>query len=404
MQEQDRDRLRALRHCVGHGRVQLALVELDQHLALGVQALADLVAQVTLDQRLVAAEEQIVGFRPVDAADLVDVSEPLRGDERAGGAGALENGVDCNRGAVKEKPGRAKLTPALPTPLSMPVTSRAGVVSVFPSWSCPVVASNAATSVKVPPTSAESRIRPDSGALNQRLRWSPGDDDINGHREPQRRLRRGGPALLRAACRHHLAREQFDGSQDLLARQIAERELADHVVASGLRELGGQEIRDRRGRAGDALAALDHQVEGGGTGMRLRASMPAEQIGEARVPAQIGGAGERQRLRIARRHDDEATEPELGVGRGRGVDLRPDRAVALDGEPGLGGGSRLTTLRLRRAARSALSTACRPYQIGGCGFCSGSISIGTLSKAKCLLLKSSVLCVNPASTSSTASA
>ena len=84
VQKQDRDRLHALRHRVGDGRAHLLLVELDQHLALGVDALADLVAQVALDQRLVPAEEQIVGFRPVDAADLVDVAKALRGEERAG--------------------------------------------------------------------------------------------------------------------------------------------------------------------------------------------------------------------------------------------------------------------------------------------------------------------------------
>ena len=44
------------------------------------------------------------------------------------------------------------------TPLSMPVTSRCGVVSVLPSRSAPVFSSNAATSVKVPPTSADRRI------------------------------------------------------------------------------------------------------------------------------------------------------------------------------------------------------------------------------------------------------
>ena len=84
VQEQDGDRLRARAHRVGRGGAHRVLVELDQHLALRVHALADLVAQVALDQRLVPAEEQIVGFRPVDAADLVDVAEALRGDERAG--------------------------------------------------------------------------------------------------------------------------------------------------------------------------------------------------------------------------------------------------------------------------------------------------------------------------------
>jgi len=40
VQEQDRDRLRALRDGIGDGRAHLVLVELDQHLALGVHALA----------------------------------------------------------------------------------------------------------------------------------------------------------------------------------------------------------------------------------------------------------------------------------------------------------------------------------------------------------------------------
>ena len=84
------------------------------------------------------AEEQIVGFRPVDAADLVDVAKALRGDERAARAGALEDGVDRDRRAVEEELGRARsFAPALATPFSIPVTSRAGVVSVFPSAQLP---------------------------------------------------------------------------------------------------------------------------------------------------------------------------------------------------------------------------------------------------------------------------
>src|SRR5438876_11321729 len=59
------------------------------------------------------------------------------------------------------------------------------------------------------------------------------------------------------------------------------------------------------------------------------------------------------------------------------------------------GGSRLTTLRARRAARSALSGACTPYQIGGCGFCSGSSSMGTPLKENRRPLKSSTFWVSP---------
>jgi hypothetical protein len=61
----------------------------------------------------VPAEEEIVGFRAVDATDLVDVAEPLGGDERAGRAGPLQDGVDRNRGAVQEQPRRAELRPCL---------------------------------------------------------------------------------------------------------------------------------------------------------------------------------------------------------------------------------------------------------------------------------------------------
>src|SRR5882757_10246338 len=60
-----------------------------------------------------------------------------------------------------------KLAPALVTPFSMPATRRGGVVKVFPSESSPVVSLNAATSVKVPPTSADRRILLDSIVLNR---------------------------------------------------------------------------------------------------------------------------------------------------------------------------------------------------------------------------------------------
>src|SRR5262249_44066875 len=105
----------ALADRIGHGGANLILVELDQHLAVRVHALADLVAQVALDQWLVAAKEKVVGFRPIDAADLVDVTEALRGEERAWRARALQNGIDRNGRTVKEKarPGdlRAGLLP-----------------------------------------------------------------------------------------------------------------------------------------------------------------------------------------------------------------------------------------------------------------------------------------------------
>ena len=113
VQEQDGDRLHPLLDSIGDGGAHLLLVERDQHLALRVDTLADLVAQVALDQRLMPAEEQIVGFRPIDAPDLVDVAKALRGDERAARAAALEDGVDRDRRAVEEELGRAELRSGL---------------------------------------------------------------------------------------------------------------------------------------------------------------------------------------------------------------------------------------------------------------------------------------------------
>ena len=109
MQEQDGHRLYAATDRVGRRRPHRILIELDQHLPLRVHALAELVTQITLDQGLVAAKEQVVGFRPVDAADLVDIAKALRGEKRAGCPGALQNRVDRDGGAVEKKPRGAKL-------------------------------------------------------------------------------------------------------------------------------------------------------------------------------------------------------------------------------------------------------------------------------------------------------
>src|SRR5262249_30099697 len=78
----------------------------------------------------------------------------------------------------------------------------------------------------------------------------------------------------------------------------------------------------------NALAARDQCVEVGGTGMGLRAAMEAKQVGEARMPARIGAARETQRLLVARRHDDEAAEPQSGERRA-GPQRIPDRLIAF---------------------------------------------------------------------------
>ena len=103
MEKEDRHRLDADR---GELCSQLLDVLVDQRrldLAIGEDALIDLEAQRALDQRLVLLEEEIVGIRPVDAADLVNVAKAFGNDERGVGAFALEDRVDGNGRAVEEE-------------------------------------------------------------------------------------------------------------------------------------------------------------------------------------------------------------------------------------------------------------------------------------------------------------
>ena len=103
----------------------LGLVERPVDLAVGQHPLLDLEAQRPLDQRHMLAEEQIVGVRPVDAADLVDVAKAFGDDERGAGAGALQHRIDGDRRAVQEQAGRRRSRlPAFSTPALMPSTSR----------------------------------------------------------------------------------------------------------------------------------------------------------------------------------------------------------------------------------------------------------------------------------------
>src|SRR5262249_20664256 len=153
------------------------------------------------------------------------------------------------------------------------------------SWSSPVFSSKAATSVKVPPTSADSRIRDDSIVLKQ----DSVEIQARGTISTAAMGRNAGHCsggLPAAQLRHHLADEAADRLQGFPQRQIAEGELPDQIVAAGLVELGGEELRHRRRRAGDALAALDHEVEGRRARVRLLAVVQPEQVGKARMPDQ----------------------------------------------------------------------------------------------------------------------
>jgi hypothetical protein len=52
----------------------------------------------------VLAEKQVVGVRPIDTTDLVDVAEAFGDEERGLGALALQNGVDGDGGTVQKQP------------------------------------------------------------------------------------------------------------------------------------------------------------------------------------------------------------------------------------------------------------------------------------------------------------
>jgi hypothetical protein len=103
VEKQDRGRLHAEPREHAAERLDLLLVERSLDFAVGQHALLDLEAQRPLDQRLVLVEEQIVGIRPVDAADLVDVAEALGDEERGLGALALQDGIDGDGGAVEKQ-------------------------------------------------------------------------------------------------------------------------------------------------------------------------------------------------------------------------------------------------------------------------------------------------------------
>ena len=85
----------------------LAVVERPVDLAVGQHALVHFEAQRPLDQRHVFLEEQIIGVRPVDAADLVDVAKAFGDQKRGLGAGALQHRIDGDGRAVQEQAGGA---------------------------------------------------------------------------------------------------------------------------------------------------------------------------------------------------------------------------------------------------------------------------------------------------------
>ena len=75
MQEDDRDQLDVQFGELPRQVMGLPLIERDQHVALGVDALLELEAQLGGNERPVLAEVEVERIRPVDPADLVAVDE-----------------------------------------------------------------------------------------------------------------------------------------------------------------------------------------------------------------------------------------------------------------------------------------------------------------------------------------
>ena len=94
-------------------RRDLGIVERGVDLAVGQHALLDFEPQRPLDQRHVFLKEQVVGVRPVDAADLVDVAEAFGDQQRGLGAGALQHRIDGDGRAVQKQRRRAVIAAGL---------------------------------------------------------------------------------------------------------------------------------------------------------------------------------------------------------------------------------------------------------------------------------------------------
>ena len=71
--------------------------------SVGAQALGDLETHRPTNERLMLAEEEIVGVRTIDAANLVNVTKPLCDEQNGLGPVPLQQRVDRDGRAVKEQ-------------------------------------------------------------------------------------------------------------------------------------------------------------------------------------------------------------------------------------------------------------------------------------------------------------
>ena len=147
-----------LRQNVGE-RQQLGFIERCMHAAVGKQTLGDFVAVAARHQGRMFLEEQIVGVRAIDPADLVDVAEPRVVTSAVLAPVRSSMVLMATVEPCRKRPVSEKCVPALATLASMPSTMACGVDRLLPSSKRLLASSNAATSVNVPPISAASRRR-----------------------------------------------------------------------------------------------------------------------------------------------------------------------------------------------------------------------------------------------------
>ena len=85
-----------------HRALDVADLKLAVHLAGAEHSFGDLDGEMARHQRLVALEQQIIGFRPVAAADGVDVAGAFGDDQRRFGALALDQRIDRDGRAMDQ--------------------------------------------------------------------------------------------------------------------------------------------------------------------------------------------------------------------------------------------------------------------------------------------------------------
>ena len=131
----DGDRLDARGHELLAGRNHARLVQRLDHAAVGRDALDDLQPMPARHQGLGLVPGEIEHVGHADAPDLQHVAEAARGDQPGPGAGALQDGVGADRGAVQHLLDIRGRNAQLPQQRVEHPRPRPG--SVRPAWSIP---------------------------------------------------------------------------------------------------------------------------------------------------------------------------------------------------------------------------------------------------------------------------